>query len=78
MASPAELAAQLRAKADALEALAGLEENLRAAKRAYEQNPTKQNLAAKAEAMEAVRAARAAARDEGVTVGGDAYVAQLD
>jgi hypothetical protein len=74
MASSADRAAQLRAEADALEALAGLEDDLKAAKAAYDQNPSVENAAAKQDIAERLRAARAATRPEGVSVGGDAFV----
>lgn len=72
--SSADRAADLRAQADALEALAGLEADLLDAKQAYADDPTEENKAAKTEAALKLRAARAATRPEGVTVGGDAYV----
>jgi len=73
MPSTAERAAQLRAQADALEALAALEQDLLAAKAAHAANPSKQTAAAVREAAEALRTARATARPEGLSVGGDAY-----
>lgn len=73
MPSTAERAAQLRAQADALEALAGLEQDLRAAKAAHAAHLTTETAAAVRAAAEALRAARANARPEGLSVGGDAY-----
>lgn len=72
--SSADRAARLRAEADALEALAGLEDELKAAKAAYLENPNDETRAAKEEVAERLRAARAATRPEGVRVGGDAVV----
>lgn len=74
MASAAERAAQLRAQADALEQLDALVNDLTAAKAAYRDNPSRENRQALRAAMDAVRTARAAARDNDLTVGGDAYV----
>ncbi|MER7361918.1 hypothetical protein [Nonomuraea wenchangensis] len=65
--SSADRAAELRAQADALDAVAGLENDLLAAKESGD--PT-----AVREAAEALRAARAQTRDEGFGVGGDAFV----
>lgn len=67
MSSSAERAAQLRAEADALEALAGLESNLLAAKESGDRDEI-------SEAAQALRDARSLTRTEGVTVGGDAFV----
>jgi hypothetical protein len=67
MSSSAERAAQLRAEADALEALAGLESDLLAAKENGDQDEIR-------EAAQALRDARSLTRSEGTTVGGDAYV----
>ncbi|MCC5574496.1 hypothetical protein IMZ11_02425 [Microtetraspora sp. AC03309] len=67
-------AAALRAQADAVETLDRLERDLADAKAAHEDNPTPETYAAKQKVAHALRAAREAARSEGVTVGGDAYV----
>lgn len=72
--SSAERAAQLRAQADALDALAGLETDLADAKQAYADDPNEDTKAAKVSAAVALRAARQTYRPEGVTVGGDAYI----
>ncbi|TDD54572.1 hypothetical protein E1286_05110 [Nonomuraea terrae] len=72
--SSAERAADLRAQADALDALASLEAELTAAKAAYTANPNPETLAAKRAAMDNIREARSLTRTEGVSVGGDAYV----
>lgn len=72
--SSADRAADLRAQADALDALAGLESDLSAAKQAYADHPNEDTRAAKRTAAVALRAARQTYRPEGVTVGGDAYV----
>lgn len=74
--SSAERAAELRAQADALEALAGLEADLLAAKTAYTESPSGEARAAKQAAALALREARALTRPESTTVGGDAYVAE--
>lgn len=68
MSSSAERrAAELRAQADALDALGGLEVDLIDAKQSGDQDRIR-------EAAEALREARSAARDETTSVGGDAYV----
>jgi hypothetical protein len=68
MSSSAErAAAELRARADALDAVAGLENNLLNAKASGDQNAIR-------DAAEALRLARSLARDEGFSVGGDAFV----
>lgn len=72
--SSAERAAELRAQADALDALAGLESDLSAAKQAYADDPNEDTRKAKRAAAVALRAARQTYRPEGVTVGGDAYI----
>ena len=77
MSTSAERAAELRAQADAIEALAEREEDLLAAKRAYDENPTDENWAAKKAAALALRESRALARPEGMAVGGDAYVEEV-
>jgi hypothetical protein len=74
--SSADRAAELRSQADALEALAGLEADLMAAKQAYTSNPTVETRAAKQAAAVALREARALTRPENTTVGGDAYVSE--
>lgn len=66
MSSSAERAAALRAEADALEALAGLETDLLTAKAAEDPD------AVRAAAV-ALREARSVTRTEGVSVGGDAF-----
>lgn len=76
MSSSAERAAELRAQADALDAMAGLEEDLSAAKAAYYDDPTEENKAAKVAAALALREARSLTRSDGVSVGGDAYVVE--
>lgn len=72
--STADRVAELRAQADALEALSGLEADLTEAKAAYQDNPCEETYAAKQEAAQALRAARQTVRSENTTVGGDAYV----
>lgn len=72
--SAADRAADLRAEADALDALAGLESNLAAAKDAYHANPSSNTSAARQTAMDELREARSLTRATGVTVAGDAYV----
>lgn len=67
MSTSAERAAELRAEADALEALSGLESTLLAAKASGDPAAVK-------DAAEALREARSVARSEGVSVGGDAYI----
>ncbi|TYB69717.1 hypothetical protein FXF51_06025 [Nonomuraea sp. PA05] len=67
MSSSAERAAELRAQADALDAMAGLENDLLAAKESGDK-------AAIREASLALREARSQTRTEGTTVGGDAFV----
>lgn len=74
--SSLDRAVELRAQADALETLASLEADVLAAKRAYNDDPSPENRAAKQAAMEALREARALTRTEGVSVGGDAYIAE--
>ncbi|MEU6709984.1 hypothetical protein ABZ897_00780 [Nonomuraea sp. NPDC046802] len=68
MSSSAERAAELRAQADALDAMAGLETTLLDAKASGDKEAIR-------EAAEALRAARSETRTEGFTVGGDAFVA---
>lgn len=65
--SSADRAAELRAQADALEALAGLEQQLLDAKASGDQTAVR-------EAAEALREARSLTRSEGVSVGGDAFI----
>ena len=67
MSSSADRATALRAEADALEALAGLEADLLSAKASGDR-------AAIDEAADALREARSQARPEGISVGGDAFV----
>jgi len=67
MSSSADRAAQLRAQAAALDALAGLEEDLLNAKASSDKE-------AVTAAAEALREARSLTRTEGVSVGGDAFV----
>jgi hypothetical protein len=64
----AERAAELRAQADNLENLAGLEQAAEAATEKYRKSPTAKNKAAYREAVEALRAARAEARPAETTV----------
>lgn len=73
--SSADRAAELRAQAEALDAMAGLEEDLLAAKQAYAEDSSPERRQAKQAAAEALRAARQEAREnEATTVGGDAFV----
>ncbi|MEU7831366.1 MULTISPECIES: hypothetical protein [unclassified Nonomuraea] len=72
--SSLDLAEELEARAAALRAEARLEDDLEAAKQEYANSPTEQTRAAKQTAAEALRAARAERRSEGVVVGGDAFV----
>lgn len=72
--SAADRAAELRAKADALDALARFETDLLAAKAAHAEDPTEETKAAKTAASLALLEARSLTRSEGVSVGGDAYV----
>ncbi|ETK36145.1 hypothetical protein [Microbispora sp. ATCC PTA-5024] len=72
--STADRAAELRAQADALDSIAGLEADLAKAKAAYAANPTEKTRAEKQRVALALREARATIRSEGHTVGGDAYV----
>lgn len=65
--SSLDRAAELRAQADALEALGGLEADLLAAKASGDKTAID-------EAANALRAARSLSRPEGVSVGGDAFV----
>lgn len=74
--STADRAAELRAQADALEALAGLEADLATTKAAYEATPTEETKAAREAAMQALRDARALTRTDGVSVGGDAFITE--
>lgn len=67
MSTSAERAADLRAEADALDALAGLETDLLAAKAAGDRDAIR-------EAGVALREARSQVRPESVQVGGDAFV----
>lgn len=76
--SSLDRAAELRAQADALDALATLETELRDAKQAYEDDPSEENKTAKNDAALKLRAARAETRPEGTTVGGDAFVTPDD
>ncbi|OPG13641.1 hypothetical protein [Microbispora sp. GKU 823] len=76
--STADRVAELRAQADALEALAGLEADLAEAKAAYDANPNEETKAARDQAMQALRDARALTRTDGVSVGGDAYQVEED
>lgn len=73
--SASQQAAELRAQADALEAVAELEENLLAAKAAYTADPNRETRAAKQDAALLLRAGRAFEREgRGDAVGGDAFV----
>ncbi|WP_157251118.1 hypothetical protein [Nonomuraea typhae] len=72
--SSAERAAGLRAQADALERLAELEADLATAKSAHAADPTPESKAAKQETALALRQARALVREDGVAVGGDAFI----
>jgi hypothetical protein len=65
--SSADRAAELRAQADALDTLAGLEADLLAAKDSGDKDAIRG-------AAEALHAARSLTRTEGVSVGGDAFV----
>jgi hypothetical protein len=67
MSTSAERAAELRAQAEALDALAGLESDLLDAKASGDKASVRA-------AAEALRGARSEARTEGVSVGGDAFV----
>jgi hypothetical protein len=70
----AERAAELRAQADNLENLAGLEQAAEAATEKYRKSPTAKNKTAYRAAVEALRAARADARpaDTTITIGEEA------
>lgn len=73
--SAAERAAELRAQAGALDAIAGLEQLLLDAKEAHAADPTAQTRAAKQEAAQALREVRALTRESrSGMVGGDAFV----
>lgn len=72
--STSERADELQAQADALRAVGRLEDALIAARSIYDRGRTPENLAVAQQAAVELRAARAASRTEGVTVGGDAYV----
>lgn len=72
--SSLDLAEELEARAAALRAEARLEDDLEAAKQAYADNPSDDAKEAKQKAAEALRAARATRRSDGVVVGGDAFV----
>lgn len=70
-----ERAAELRAQADALDALAELEADLLSAKDAFADDPNPETKAAKHAAAVALREARALSRaDRTEMVGGDAFV----
>ncbi|GAA2861600.1 hypothetical protein [Nonomuraea rubra] len=71
MSTSADRAADLRAQADALDALADLETRLLDAKQSGDPDAIR-------EAAEGLRAARAEARPEGMAVGGDAFVSNAD
>lgn len=71
--SSLDLADELQARADAMRAVGHLEEALIAARAIYSRDQTPENLAIAQQAAVDLRAARAASRTEGVTVGGDAY-----
>lgn len=73
--SSSERAAGLRAQADALDALADLEDMLLTAKAAYAADPSPENLAVKAEAAIRLREAREISRQgRSGLVGGDAFI----
>lgn len=67
MTSSADRAAELRAQADALDTLAGLEADLLAAKASGDREAVRA-------ASEALREARSLTRTDGTSVGGDAFV----
>jgi hypothetical protein len=76
--SSADQAAELRARADTLEAMGELESDLLTAKEAYADNPTSETRAAKQRAAEALRTARVRVRADEVVIGGDAYLSETE
>ena len=69
--SSLDRAAELRAQADALEALGGLEADLLAAKASGDSTAVR-------ETAEALREARSLTRSEGISVGGDAFISNAN
>ncbi|MGS2645860.1 hypothetical protein [Streptosporangium sp. G12] len=76
--SSLDRADELQAQADALRELATLEDAYTEAMQAYLDDRTDEKWEAKQAAAEALRAARAESRSEGVSVGGDAFLTNPD